>query len=277
LAAITPTSSVSFLARSTRQAGDSRAVSAPPDGNRQGPVSASAAQSGGSSRKAGVTFAGKQDPQLQAAVAQLKSTEEKVKAHEAAHKAAGGAITGPVSFTYTRGPDGRNYITGGEVPITISAGRTPQETISRMQQVIQAALAPADPSPQDRAVAGQAAAQQQAARQKATEIAASGGSSDSAPATVGSKSVPSVDGGETNGGNRRTLPDKSTVERAQRAYRDQQVSGVADAVTPIMIPRKSSQPSAESLTAAVSSSMETMTPASITGFGTTSRPVSYYA
>lgn len=107
----------------------------------------------------------KEDPQVQQAIAQLKSIEEKVKAHEAAHKS-GGAATGPISYSYTRGPDGRNYITGGEVPITISTGRTPQETISRMQQVIQAALAPADPSPQDRAVAAQAAALQQSARQE---------------------------------------------------------------------------------------------------------------
>jgi hypothetical protein len=111
-----------------------------------------------------------EDPRIQQIISQLKSTEEKVKAHEAAHKSAGGAATGPISYTYTRGPDGKNYITGGEVPITISSGSTPQETISRMQQVIQAALAPADPSPQDRAVAAQASnikmqAQQEKAQQ----------------------------------------------------------------------------------------------------------------
>lgn len=110
-----------------------------------------------------------EDPQIQQVISQLKSTEEKVKAHEAAHKSSG-AATGPISYTYTRGPDGKNYITGGEVPINLSSGSTPEETISRMQQVIQAALAPADPSPQDRAVASQAAniklqAQQEKAQQ----------------------------------------------------------------------------------------------------------------
>jgi hypothetical protein len=115
------------------------------------------------------TVSGKQqnqDPQVQAQIAQLKTNEEKVKAHEAAHKAAGGAITGAVSFTYTQGPDGKSYITGGEVPISISPGKTPQETINRMEQVIRTALAPSDPSPQDRAVAAQAAAQQQEATLK---------------------------------------------------------------------------------------------------------------
>ena len=122
-----------------------------------------------------------QDAQIQAEVARLKSTEEKVKAHEAAHKSAGGTLTGPISYTYARGPDGRSYITGGEVPIAISSGKTPQETINRMQQVIQAALAPSDPSPQDRAVAAQAAAQQQQARQDAAESALSAGKDTESP------------------------------------------------------------------------------------------------
>lgn len=111
------------------------------------------------------------DPQVQQEIAQLRSIEIKVKAHEAAHKAAGSTMTGPISYSYTRGPDGKNYITGGEVPINISTGSTPQETISRMQQVIQAALAPADPSPQDRAVAAQASTLAQNARQQKSEEA----------------------------------------------------------------------------------------------------------
>jgi hypothetical protein len=86
-----------------------------------------------------------EDPQVQQVVAKLKQTEEKVKAHEAAHKAVGGNLASSASYSYTQGPDGRSYITGGEVQIDMSTGRTPQETISKMQQVIRAALAPADP------------------------------------------------------------------------------------------------------------------------------------
>ncbi|MGB4598462.1 MAG: putative metalloprotease CJM1_0395 family protein [Trichlorobacter sp.] len=106
-----------------------------------------------------------EDPQIQQMVARLKQTEQKVKAHEAAHKAAGGNLASGASYSYTQGPDGRNYITGGEVQIDMSPGRTPQETVSKMQQVIRAALAPADPSGQDRAVAAQAANQMTQARQ----------------------------------------------------------------------------------------------------------------
>lgn len=107
-----------------------------------------------------------EDPQVQQQVSRLKQIEEKVKAHEAAHKAVGGNLASSASYSYTQGPDGRSYITGGEVQIDMSGGSTPQETISKMQQVIRAALAPSDPSGQDRAVAAQAASQMAQAQQE---------------------------------------------------------------------------------------------------------------
>jgi len=103
---------------------------------------------------------------IQEQVQRLKAVEEKVKAHESAHKAAGGALAGAVTYQYTTGPDGKRYITGGEVSISIQKGSTPKQTISNMEQVIRAALAPADPSPQDRAVASEAAAAEQQAKQE---------------------------------------------------------------------------------------------------------------
>lgn len=106
------------------------------------------------------------DPQVQQVIARLKANEEKVKAHEASHKAAGGSLASSATYSYTQGPDGRRYITGGEVQIDMSGGRTPEETISRMQQVIRAALAPADPSGQDRSVASQAASRMAQAQQE---------------------------------------------------------------------------------------------------------------
>lgn len=130
-----------------------------------------------------------EDPAVKQEIARLKATEEKVKAHEAAHKASGGAMTGPISYSYTRGPDGRSYITGGEVPISISSGKTPQETISRMQQVIRAALAPSDPSPQDRAVAAQASAQLQEAQLQAIRQQTEGLKDEAASTADGSTGI----------------------------------------------------------------------------------------
>lgn len=91
-------------------------------------------------------------------VEKLKKIDREVRAHEAAHKAAGGSlVTGGASYTYTTGPDGKRYVTGGEVNIDISYDLDdPRATIDKMRQVRRAALAPADPSAQDRAVAAKA-------------------------------------------------------------------------------------------------------------------------
>ncbi len=90
-------------------------------------------------------------------IAQLKARDSAVRAHEQAHIAAsGGLAEGGPSFVYQRGSDGKNYAIGGEVNIDVSPGRTPQETIAKAQLVRAAALAPADPSPQDRSIAARA-------------------------------------------------------------------------------------------------------------------------
>ncbi|MDD2733419.1 MAG: putative metalloprotease CJM1_0395 family protein [Desulfuromonadaceae bacterium] len=201
----------------------------------------------------------KQDPQIQAQITQLKSIEEKVKAHEAAHKAAGGAMTGPVSYSYTRGPDGKSYITGGEVPISVTPGKTPQETISRMQQVIQAALAPADPSPQDRAVAGQAAAQQQEARQQLSAT----------PATSETQPAVSVEPGK--------LADSIVARDSRRAYGNPAVTGKKPEFIDTADPANSDQQNpVSSVTGTARAPLDTVTPANITGFGQPQQ-ISYYA
>ena len=98
-------------------------------------------------------------------VAKLKEIDRKVRMHEMAHMAAGGGmITSGASYTYQKGPDGASYATGGEVGIDTSPGKTPDETIGRAQRIRAAALAPAEPSGQDLAVAAQATQMEQQAR-----------------------------------------------------------------------------------------------------------------
>lgn len=108
----------------------------------------------------------------QAVVSKLQARDREVRQHELAHIAAGsGLVTSGASFTYQKGPDGVNYAVGGEVQISTSPGRTPDETIQRARQIRSAALAPAGPSGQDRAVAAQATRMEQEARmEKAREI-----------------------------------------------------------------------------------------------------------
>ncbi len=105
-------------------------------------------------------------------VQRLQKSDSEVRAHEAAHQAAAGALGGGASFTYQSGPDGRPYAVGGEVPIRVAPGRTPEETIENARQVRAAALAPADPSAQDLAVAASAAQMEAAARAQQARQAA---------------------------------------------------------------------------------------------------------
>ncbi|RGP54627.1 hypothetical protein ASB58_12210 [Pseudomonas abyssi] len=91
-------------------------------------------------------------------IAELAARDREVRAHEQAHVAVGGQYAGTASYTYERGPDGRQYAVGGEVPISTSpVAGDPQATIDKMEQVRRAALAPAEPSSADRAIAAQAA------------------------------------------------------------------------------------------------------------------------
>lgn len=103
-------------------------------------------------------------PHIKQEISELKQTEREVIVHEQAHKAAGTGVTGAVTYTHTTGPDSQQYITGGEVSIEMKVGDTPDETIAILERVKQAALAPAEPSPQDLRVAASATAQIQQAR-----------------------------------------------------------------------------------------------------------------
>ena len=93
-------------------------------------------------------------PDEQRRVAELQKIDRAVHAHELAHlAAAGGLATSGASYTYVYGPDGKRYAVGGEVSIDTSAESKPQANIDKGRRIRAAAMAPADPSAQDRAVA----------------------------------------------------------------------------------------------------------------------------
>lgn len=118
-------------------------------------------------------------PEQQQEVQKLKLIDAEVKAHEQAHLAAAAGISASApSYTYQVGPDGKNYAVGGEVSVSFSEGSNPEENIANAETMRAAALAPAEPSSQDLAVAQQAAqiiaeAQQQLAAQQEEKTAQS--------------------------------------------------------------------------------------------------------
>ena len=92
-------------------------------------------------------------------VEELKKRDREVRAHEMAHIRAGGNIVrGGPHYDYQTGPDGKRYAIGGDVQIDTSPENDPEKTIAKADQIIKAALAPADPSAQDRKVAADAQA-----------------------------------------------------------------------------------------------------------------------
>lgn len=150
-------------------------------------------------------------------LSRLKSRDREVRAHEAAHQSVGGQYAGSMSFTYQRGPDGAQYAIGGEVPVDVSPVEgNPQATLEKMRIVRAAALAPAQPSGQDRAVAAQAMqtmleAQSELATQGSGKAEPGKGEPDSAPET---SSAPGAESGS------------ESSRRARNVYQD--VAGLGE-------------------------------------------------
>ncbi|MBL4942557.1 MAG: hypothetical protein JKY81_12960 [Colwellia sp.] len=90
-------------------------------------------------------------------VNELQRRDKEVRAHELAHSSVGGTYTGPPNYSFQTGPDGKRYVTGGEVSVDLSSIQgNPQATIAKMKIVQAAALAPVNPSVQDTRVASTA-------------------------------------------------------------------------------------------------------------------------
>ena len=82
------------------------------------------------------------------------------------------------------------YAVGGEVRISSAPVRgDPEATVEKAEQIVRAAMAPADPSPQDQAVAAQAS---QMAIQARLEIARNAQGDDEAPSAPGSVRTPDL-------------------------------------------------------------------------------------
>ena len=106
-------------------------------------------------------------------IIKLQARDREVRAHEQAHMAAAGSqAAGGPHYEYEKGPDGKMYAVGGEVQIVIRGGGTPEERLRNAEQAARAALAPASPSAQDRAVAAEARAMVSEARAEIANEAA---------------------------------------------------------------------------------------------------------
>ncbi len=125
-------------------------------------------QSAGSAQKSatGEPLSEEEEKEVQ----ELEQRDREVRTHEQAHLAAAGHLaSGGPSFEYEKGPNGKQYATGGEVNISVGGGNTPEERLRNAEQAERAALAPAEPSSQDRKVAAEARKKANNAKQEIQE------------------------------------------------------------------------------------------------------------
>lgn len=135
-----------------------------------------------------------------AEVADLKRRDAETRRHEQAHATAGGPYSGAPSYTYERGPDGRSYAVAGSTPIDVSPiSGDPSATARKMETVKRAALAPAEPSAQDRKVAAQAEAEMRAAQAEATARSTSELTGETGPRRAGAVAPPAEPPGQSPG------------------------------------------------------------------------------
>jgi hypothetical protein len=154
-----------------------------PSDKQQAPNEGQGAPAGASTATGSVPNGDSEDLSVedQGEVEKLKDRDREVRAHEQAHVAAAGPYArGGPKYEYERGPDGRRYAVGGEVGIDTSrVAGDPEATIQKARVVKRAALAPAEPSGQDRQVAAEASrleaeAHREMAKQSREEGAQSG-------------------------------------------------------------------------------------------------------
>jgi len=129
----------------------------------------SGAKNSSSQESANTAKEQKLSPTEQALVSKLQQRDSEVRAHESAHMSTGVA-SGGASFTYQKGPDGRQYAVGGEIPIDLGGGAsTPADKIAHAKKVRAAALAPSSPSPADMQIAATASMMEIRARVELTQ------------------------------------------------------------------------------------------------------------
>lgn len=163
-----------------QEQGKTGGLAAQRTGPQAGPETSSVAGENGDSLRL--------SPEAQAQLRELRQRDAEVRAHEKAHMAAGGQyVAGGPSYEYQQGPDGRQYAIGGHVSIDASSiPDDPEASAAKARQVRRAALAPGEPSGQDRAVAAKAAIQEaRATREKQEENGEAAGGVESTESAQG--------------------------------------------------------------------------------------------
>jgi hypothetical protein len=82
-------------------------------------------------------------------IARLEMREKEIIEHERTHMAVGGNLASSVSYVYTNGPDGKRYISGGQVDMKMPSGGGLNNLLSGLRRIKSAATSVGDPSGTD--------------------------------------------------------------------------------------------------------------------------------
>lgn len=204
--------------------------------SQRGPSQGTQEESEPNSRKPrdGATEARKLE-QDQQVIKRLSARDLEVRAHEQAHASVGGQYAGAAQFSYERGPDGVRYAVGGEVPIDVGREASPEATLRKAQVVKRAALAPAEPSPQDRRVATEATrmeaiARQQLAVERARQDGGSSEVSGEQEPIADTKAAPAANetSKELPNNSRRVRPDPEIIGAVDTSLSSRLLQGIAN-------------------------------------------------
>ncbi|WP_417513037.1 putative metalloprotease CJM1_0395 family protein [Minwuia sp.] len=167
-------------------------------------------------------------------VRELQARDREVRAHEQAHARVGGQYAGSPEYEFERGPDGRSYAVGGHVSISTSpVPGDPAATVRKMEVVKRAALAPSEPSGQDRSVAADAEAKRADARAELNSIRAEeqrarfSGEDDAGDATSGPEIAASTTGIDRTAGEAGPVGDPGSLptDRTSPGQQDDRQTG----------------------------------------------------
>jgi len=99
-----------------------------------------------------------EDVAIKSKIAQLEIREKSIISHEKMHLMIGGNLASGPSYIYTNGPDGKRYISGGQVDMRMPSGGNLNSLLNGLRRIKSAATAVGNPSGADLNTAATASA-----------------------------------------------------------------------------------------------------------------------
>lgn len=89
-----------------------------------------------------------QERRIKQEIDAMQQWEDYVKQHELEHAMIGGSHVGSISYVYRYGPDGRKYVVGGQVSVSMPKGLN-HTSLNELEKLKNATTAPTDLSTKD--------------------------------------------------------------------------------------------------------------------------------